>query len=106
MRAFLFAVLLVAVSPRGQASDGSPEVPDWLQTVRVFLIDAYYPPMAPEMEFDAEALAETMEAMNVNTVRMATMGKYATIQGVRFTRHPDQGRAFHYSRRQQEFQSN
>jgi len=47
--------------------------------------------MAPEMEFDAEALAQTMEAMNVNTVRMATMGKYATIQGVRFTLHPDQG---------------
>ncbi|MBL7188679.1 MAG: hypothetical protein ISS70_20330 [Phycisphaerae bacterium] len=91
MGASLFAVLLVAVSLRVQASDGSPEVPDWLQTARVFLIDAYYPPMAPEMEFDAQALAETMEAMNVNTVRMATMGKYATIQGVRFTRHRDQG---------------
>jgi Hypothetical glycosyl hydrolase 6 len=47
--------------------------------------------MAPKMEFDAEALAETMKAMNVNTVRMATMGKYATIQGVRFTRYPDLG---------------
>jgi hypothetical protein len=91
MAPLLFAVLLVAVSPPVQASDGAAKVPDWLQTARVFLIDAYYPPMAPEMEFDAEALAETMEAMNVNTVRTATMGKYATIQGVRFARHPDQG---------------
>ncbi|MFC1635827.1 hypothetical protein ACFL5Z_13390 [Planctomycetota bacterium] len=91
MVTFLFAVLLFTVSLRGQALVGSSKVPDWLQTARVFLIDAYYPPMAPEMEFDAEVLAETMEAMNVNTVRMATMGKYATIQGVRFTRHPDQG---------------
>ena len=89
--AFLCAVLLNAVSPSGQASDVPSEVSDWLQTARVFLIDAYYPPMAPEMEFDAESLAKTMEEMNVNTVRMATVGKYATIQGVRFTRHPDQG---------------
>ena len=84
------AVLPLVLSPPGQASDVSPEVADWLQTARVFLIDAYYPPMAPEMEFDAQVLAETMEAMNVNTVRMATMGKYATIQGVRFSTHPDQ----------------
>jgi hypothetical protein len=89
--AFLLLVPLFVFSPRGQASDDLTEVPDWLQTARVFLIDAYYPPMAPEMEFDAEALAATMAQMNVNTVRMATMGKYATIQGVRFTRHPDQG---------------
>lgn len=91
MTAFLFSVLLFTVSLRGQALVSSSKVPDWLQTARVFLIDAYYPPMAPEMEFDAEALADTMASMNVNTIRMATMGKYATIQGVRFTRHPDQG---------------
>ena len=91
LRATFLFVVSIAISAQAQALGDSREVPDWLQTARVFLIDAYYPPMAPEMEFDAEALAETMEAMNVNTVRMATMGKYATIQGVRFTRHPDQG---------------
>ena len=88
---FLLVILLFTISLRGQALEGLSEAPDWLQTARVFLVDAYYPPMAPEMEFDAEALAETMEVMNVNTVRMATMGKYATIQDIRFTRHPDQG---------------
>ena len=63
----------------------------WIQTARVFLIDAYQPPFAPKFEYDAEALAKTMVEMHANTVRIATMGKYATIQGVRFSRHPDLG---------------
>lgn len=64
---------------------------DWIQTARIFLLDAYQPPFAPELEYDAEILAETMIKMNANLVRPGTMGKYATIQGVRFTMHPDQG---------------
>ena len=64
---------------------------EWMQTARVFLIDAYEPPFAPRLEFDAEALADTMEKMNANTVRIATMGKYALIPGVRFSPHPQLG---------------
>src|ERR1035441_6335768 len=64
---------------------------NWIQTARVFLIDAYQPPFAPRFEYDAEALARTMVQMHANTVRISTMGKYATIQGVRFSTHPDQG---------------
>lgn len=64
---------------------------EWIQTARIFLIDAYQHPFAPSLEFDAEAIASAMGQMHVNTVRMATMGKYATIQGVRFSTHPDQG---------------
>jgi hypothetical protein len=64
---------------------------DWLSTARIFLIDAYYPPFAPKLEFDAEKLAQTMQEMHVNVVRMSTMGKYATIQGIRYSTHPDQG---------------
>ncbi len=64
---------------------------DWLNTARVFLIDAYQPPFAPKLEFDAEKLAATMQDMHVNVVRMSTMGKYATVQGIRFPVHPDQG---------------
>jgi hypothetical protein len=64
---------------------------DWIKTARVFLIDAYQPPFAPTLEYDAELLAATMEEMNANVVRFGTMGKYATIQGVRFSTHPDQG---------------
>jgi hypothetical protein len=63
----------------------------WIQTARVFLVDAYQYPFAPELEFDAEAIAAAMDDMHVNTIRISTMGKYATIQGVRFATHPDQG---------------
>ena len=63
----------------------------WLNTARIFLIDAYQPPFAPKLEFDAEKLAQTMQEMHVNVVRMSTMGKYATIQGIRYPTHPDQG---------------
>ncbi len=64
---------------------------NWIQTARVFLMDAYQPPFAPELEYDAQTVAETMEDMNANVLRFGTMGKYATIQGVRFSTHPDQG---------------
>lgn len=64
----------------------------WVQSARVFLIDAYEPPFAVRLEYDAEALAETMARMNANTVRIATMGKYALIPGVRFTPHPELGK--------------
>lgn len=63
----------------------------WLQTARVFLLDAYQPPFAPELEYNVEAWVETMVDMNVNVLRFPTMGKYATIQGVRFSQHPEQG---------------
>jgi hypothetical protein len=65
---------------------------DWMQTARVFLIDAYEPPFAERLEYDAKALAKTMAQMNVNTVRIATMGKYALIPGVRFSPHPELGK--------------
>jgi len=64
---------------------------EWIETARTFLIDAYQYPFAPEMEFDAEAIACAMKEMHVNTVRMSTMGKYATIQGTQFSTYPKQG---------------
>lgn len=66
--------------------------PAWMQTARVFLIDAYEPPFATRLEYDAQALAATMVAMNADTVRIATMGKTALIPGVRFTPHPELGK--------------
>ena len=64
----------------------------WIQTARVFLLDAYQPPFAPKLEYDAHALVNAMVDMNANVLRFGTMGKYATIQGVRFSVHPDQGK--------------
>jgi len=60
----------------------------WIQSARTFLVDAYAYPFAPDFEFDARALAETMQDVHANVVRMATSGSYALIQGVRFTPHP------------------
>jgi hypothetical protein len=67
-----------------------PRAP-WLQAARVFLIDAYEPPFEPRLEYDAPSLAETMQQMHANTVRISTMGKYALIPKVRFTPHPELG---------------
>jgi hypothetical protein len=85
---FVFIILLVHFA--GKPAFVQPY--DWLNTARIFLIDAYQPPFAPKLEFDAEKLAQTMQEMNANVVRMSTMGKYATIQGIRFSTHPDQGK--------------
>jgi hypothetical protein len=81
------------------AADPLPQAPaqasaanvGWMRTARSFLIDAYEPPFATILEYDAKALAETMVQMNANNVRIATMGKYALIQGVRFSKHPELG---------------
>lgn len=70
-----------------KADDGFP----WLRTARVFLIDAYQPPFAPKLEYDAQALAGVMAEMHADTVRIATMGKYAMMPGVRFSPHPELG---------------
>ena len=65
---------------------------EWMQTARVFPIDAYEPPFATRLEYDANAIVQTMERMNTNTVRISTMGKYAVIPSVRFTPHPGLGK--------------
>lgn len=77
-------LLAVCLAPAAAAP------PEWMRTARVFLFDAYQYPFAPRLEFDAEAVAKTMADMHANTIRFPTMGKYATIQGVRFSNHPDQ----------------
>jgi len=88
LQRFLSIACLIA-APAGSVRAADPA---WIQTARVFLVDAYQPPFAPALEYDAEALVQTMTEMHANTVRIATMGKYATIQGVRFSTHPDLGK--------------
>src|SRR2546423_12969192 len=86
-RFLIFILFFISLTPSVFAQQY-----DWLNTARIFLIDAYQPPFAPKLEFDAEKLAQTMQDMHVNVVRMSTMGKYATVQGIRFSTHPDQGK--------------
>jgi hypothetical protein len=96
MRHFFSILLLTAAFTALQAQKATDKPAGdyygWLNTARIFLIDAYQPPFAPKLEFDAEKLAQTMQEMHVNVVRMSTMGKYATIQGIRYPVHPDQGK--------------
>ena len=47
---------------------------DWVKYSRIFIIDGYFYPLCPLIEFDAEKLAETMVDMHVNVVRMGTAG--------------------------------
>lgn len=82
---FFFAALALPPAPPAAAAP-----PDWMRTARVFLFDAYQYPFAPQLEFDAQAVARTCAEMHVNTIRFPVIGKYATIQGVRFSNHPDQ----------------
>jgi hypothetical protein len=86
-----WARIVAAVGWAGTTMGAPSSRFEWIGTARVFLIDAYEPPFAPRLEYDAEALAETMARMNANAVRIATMGKYALIPGVRFTPHPELG---------------
>ena len=95
----VYSVLLISLIPLStkiaysQSSgifDKNPRY-GWLQTARVFLLDAYQPPFAPVLEYNVGSWVEAIIDMNVNVLRFPTMGKYATIQGVRFSRHPDQG---------------
>ena len=64
---------------------------EWLKTARVALFDGHMYPLHPRCVFDAEIFAETLADMHFNAVRLAAMGKYSFIQGIRFTTHPDIG---------------
>jgi putative glycosyl hydrolase-like family 6 (GHL6) protein len=90
---FFALIILIPVETYSQTNSVSTkgEGHNWIQTARIFLIDAYQPPFAPELEYDAKAVVKTMLDMNANVLRFGTMGKYATIQGIRFSVHPDQG---------------
>lgn len=88
--AVLLAMLPDPVQSQSLAISDKDDRFNWIQTARVFLLDAYQPPFAPVLEYDAEVFAETMADMHANVARIGTMGKYATIQGTRFSTHPDQ----------------
>lgn len=63
----------------------------WLQQSRTLLIDAYWPPLNPTLEFDAEKLIQTVKAVNANAIRFGTIGKYALIQNDFIPLHPELG---------------
>ncbi len=57
---------------------------DWIRHARIFIVDGYTYPLAPDIEFDAKRLAETMVDMHANVLRIATSGEDWFIPGTEF----------------------
>jgi hypothetical protein len=57
---------------------------DWISHARIFIVDGYTYPLAPDIEFDAKRLAETMVDMHANVLRIASSGNDWFIPGTEF----------------------
>src|SRR6185295_15698321 len=83
---------LLVFTQMGATSAIAQENYSWIKNARIFIIDGYAYPLSPKIEFDAVKLAETMEDMHANVVRMATSGNFGwLIPGTEFKVHPDLG---------------
>ena len=60
-----------------------------LKQLRTFLYDAYWPPFAPELAFDAKRGAELCRAAGADSVRFGSIGKYAFYPSKIYPQHPD-----------------
>jgi hypothetical protein len=61
----------------------------WLANSRTLLIDAYWPPFNPVIEFEAEKLIQKAVELNADTIRFPAIGKYAMIQNSIIPVHPE-----------------
>ena len=85
---FLVFVVVTVTSAIAQPTPGTNY--DWIKNARIFIIDGYAYPLSPKIEFDAVKLAETMDDMHANVVRIATSGNFGwLIPGTEFKVHPD-----------------
>ena len=65
---------------------------DWIKNARIFIVDGYSYPLSPNIEFDAEKLAETMIDVHANVVRMSTSGSHGfLIPATQFRVNPGLG---------------
>ena len=60
-----------------------------LKKLRTFLYDAYWPPFAPELAFDAKRGAALCRAAGADSVRFGSIGKYAFYPSKIYPQHPD-----------------
>ncbi len=60
----------------------------WVTRSRTLLIDAYWPPLAPNLDFDAAQLAEAVKTLHADTVRFGTAGKYGLLPSRVMPPHP------------------
>lgn len=84
---FLFMLPVASIV----AGEADPTNFDWLSSSRIFILDAYTYPFYPNIEFDAEKLAETMVDMHADTLRVATSGHTYLIGGTPFQTAHDLG---------------
>lgn len=65
-------------------------VPDWLRHPhRVFLIESYFPPFHPRLEYDPEAALARVAAMGCDVLRFGTVGKWALYPSAVMPSHPE-----------------
>lgn len=82
----------LANSSRDSSASQTSNDFDWMRSARTFILDAYTYPFYPRLEYDAEKMAEAMEDMHANTIRIATSGNCDwLIPGTSFPTSPDLG---------------
>lgn len=88
-----FAILLISFNVSksdGQPADNSKF--EWIRHAHIFIVDGYYYPICPSLEFNAEKMAATMADMHANVLRIATSGHCGwMIPGTKFVPSPDLG---------------
>lgn len=60
----------------------------WLAHSRTLLVDAYWPPLNPELDFNAEDMVRAALELGADSIRFGTAGKYALIRNGIFPEHP------------------
>lgn len=61
----------------------------WLRESRTFLYDAYWPPFAPDLEYEPAAAIAMAKQMGANTIRFGCIGKWALYPSDIIPQHPD-----------------
>ncbi len=66
--------------------------PDWLaRPHRVFLLESYFPPFHPRLEYDPEATVARVADMGCDVLRFGTIGKWALYPSAFMPQHPELG---------------
>lgn len=73
------------------SSNATHPSPSWLDSSPAFLIDGYWPPLFPRIEYDARELLGRAQDLGCSVVRFPSVGKWATYPSAIMPPHPDLG---------------
>lgn len=83
---------MAGTNPSGASTAVSaPPADHWLRRVRVLIVEGYFPPFYPELDYDAAHLVDVMRRINANTVRFGAVNYYAYYPTDLIRRHPQLG---------------